>query len=377
MLNENTRSTSRISFVMHQAIMRLQIVFRAVLCAILFSQSSLSFETDQYNLPPQPLADIGVEVSGYTEQNLRKAVDKINAQIVWRQICLENDFEKPQKPKCESPEKERARLDYLQSEAAIAREVYELLGDGIVPFTRSGSWMESHRFLEQPARFKTNYFNSIYFAAPINYLTISSTVRIYGAEFGTDKIAHFFQQGYTYYKIAERAKAQGLPPDKAERKAVRWGQKTERTYYGTLVSGVYSNADLCANYVGMRFYQGLTKPIKIGNETRPPVLLHKNGVWVLNENFNLPEQLIKPFLTEHLNEALNPSIFSKIIGLHAFVRRNVKERSCEEWLRQRPDLNKNDLTWLSEKLTKWYGEDYGFKESKSFITIANSCFDGD
>ena len=363
--------------VVHQTNMRLQIILRAALCTILFLQSSLAFETDQYNLPPQPLADIGDEVSEYTEQNLRKAVDKINAEILRRQICLENNAEKERPAKCDSIKKERARLKYLRSEDAVAREVFKLLGEGIIPFTPAETWLESNRFRAQPARYKTGYENSIYLVAPINYLTISSTVKLYGAEFGTDKIAHFFQQGYTYYKIAERAAARGSKPEEAAGKAVLWGQNTERTYYGTLVSGVYSNADLFANYVGMRFYQNLTKPIKIKNETRPPVLLQKNGVWTFNENFDRRELLIKPFLTEHLNEALNPSIFFKITVLHAYVRRNVKERGCRQWLAQLPNLNKNDFDQITESLRKWNGEDYGFKNSKSLITIADTCFGGD
>ncbi|CAN5876298.1 hypothetical protein BH24ACI1_BH24ACI1_14180 [soil metagenome] len=39
-------------------------------------QSTVAFETDQYNLPAPPLADIGDEVSEYTEENLKKAIDK-------------------------------------------------------------------------------------------------------------------------------------------------------------------------------------------------------------------------------------------------------------------------------------------------------------
>ena len=309
------------------------------------------------------------------EQNLRKAVEKINVEIAARQSCLENKAVKRKNVKCDSSDIEKAKLEFLRSNDAVAREVYDLLGSGFVPFTKSSSWLESHRFNAQPARYKTSYAKSIFVIVPTNYLTISPTVKIFDAQFGTDKIAHFFQQGYTYYRIYKRATAKGYAPYEAVQKAIRWGQLSERTYYGTLVSGVYSNADLCANYVGMKFYQNLTQPIKTGDATKPAVLLLKNGFWTFDESVDLRKTLIKPFLSDHLNEALNPSIFTKVFGLYSYVRRAVRKRSCKQWFDQYPNLSQADLSQTSQSLKLWYGEDYGFKDSKHFITISNTCFD--
>jgi hypothetical protein len=338
-------------------------------------QSVSAFETDQYNLPESPLADIGDEVSEYAEQNLRKAVDKINADIAARQSCLENKTVKSKKANCDSPDRERAKLEFLRSNDAVAREVYNLLGAGFIPFTKSGTWMNSHRFKAQPARYKTSYAKSIFVIVPTNYLTISPTVKIYDAQFGTDKIAHFFQQGYDYYKIYKRATTKGIAPDEAAQKAIRWGQMTERTYFGTLVSGVYSNADLCANFVGMKFYQNLTQPIKIGDATKPAVLSLKNGAWAFDESADLRKILIKPFMSNHFNEALNPSDLTRLFGFRSYVRRTVRKQSCKQWFNQYPNLSRADLNQTSQALKLWYGEDYGFKDSNHFITISNTCFD--
>lgn len=347
-----------------------------LLCFALSAQSIFAFETDQFNLSPQPLADIGDEVSDYAEENVRAAISKINAEIQARLACLESKTSAPkkaQKIKCGSPDAERAEIAYLRSDEAAARAVFKLLGDGIIPFTKSETWMQSHRFKAQPARYKTDYGKSIFAVVPTNYLTVSPTVNVYGAEFGTDKIAHFFQQGYDYYKIYNYALANGSTPDEAAKKAIRWGQMTERTFYGTLVSGVYSNADLCANLVGLKFYQGLTREIKIGAETRPAVLVIENGVWAINENADLRRILIKPFLTDHLNEALNPSLYSK--GLRSFVRKTVRKRACAPWRARYPNFSRADFAQVSRDLSGWRGEDYGFKKSKNFVTIAAACFD--
>ena len=349
------------------------ILSRFLLCFVLLIQSTAAFETDQYNLPTTPLADIGDEVSEYTEENIRRAFTKINAEIAARQACPENITER--KSKCGSPENERNRLAYLRSEEAVALEVYRLLGAGFIASTKSGTWMDSHKFRGQPARYKTGYLSSIFVALPTDYFTISPTVNLYGSQFGTDKIAHFFQQGYTYYKIYNRALAKGLKPEEAAKKAVSWGKTSEHTFYGTMVSGVFSNADLYANYAGMKFYQGLARPIKIGDTTRPGILFMDKGIWNFNQSADLYETLIKPFLTDHMNEALNPSIFA--VGLRSSVRNIVKKRSCPRWRKLYPDLSQEKLNSASKALMLWNEEDYGFKTSSKLVTIANTCFAAD
>ena len=72
------------------------------------------------------------------------------------------------------------------------------------------------------------------------------------------------------------------------------------------MAGVYSNADLESNYVGFRFYQGLTREIKVGSTTRLPLLVLSDGHWIFNPRVKLRETLLKPFISDHLNEALNP-----------------------------------------------------------------------
>jgi hypothetical protein len=356
--------------------MRLHRVAALFLSLILLTQPLvlLAFETDQFNLPPEPLADIGDEVSDYVEESLSKAIYKLNGEISVRERCLENDSESSEDLKCGSAEKDRKKLAYLRSEDAVAKEIYNLLGTGIPPFTSSGSWLESHQFKHQPARFRTGLWKSIYLIFPIDYIGIGSTVNMYGSQFGTDKIAHFFQQGYDYFKIYREELAKERSPDKAAEKAVKWGQKTERGIFGTLLTGVYSNADLAANYAGLKFYHGLTREINIGSRRRPPVLLLKSGVWAFNDNIDLRETLIKPFISEHLNEALNPSIYTKHFGLRAFVRRSVKKKSCRQWRELYPNLLQEDFKKISKTLSRWHGEDYGFTDSENFVTIANTCF---
>lgn len=339
-----------------------------IVIAILLPQFSWAFETDQYNLPSEPLADIGREVEEYTLEQIRKAVDKVNGEIDEKQECI-----KAIGKKCGSIKKVNERLAYLRSEEAIARAVFRELGSGIIPFTKSGTWMNEHTFRVSPSRYKTDYKDSIFLYVPTNYFTISPTVNMYGVSFGTDKIAHFFQQGYTYYRIAERARAKGVARSAADKKAVEWGKFTERTYFGTMVGGVYSNADLFANYVGMKFYEGLTRSVSINGDTvRPPTLVLNHGRWMMSDRGLLEAYFLRPFITDHMNEALNPSLF--IPGLRSSVRGIVRGKSCKKWRSLYPSRTKDEFEKITNSLTTWNGEDYGFKTSKKFVTIGNTCF---
>ena len=344
-------------------------------CLLLSPTRLLAFETDQYDLPPVPLADIGDEVSEHVEQKLHKAVEKINAEIVIRQRCLSGYADGGPAHSCDSLRAEVAKLAYLRSDAAMVAAAFDELGAGVPPFTSMGTWMDMHHFRGQPARYRTSYVKSIFVLLPPIALTISPTVNMYGSEFGTDKIAHLFQQGYTYYKISHHALAEGATPDEATAKAVRWGQKSERTFFGTLVAGVYSNGDLAANYVGLKFYEGLTQTITLGDSTRPAVLLLQDGLWTFNHGVNLRGVLLKPFISDHLNEALNPSIFTKNLGLRWYIRRTVRRRSCAQWFERYPELSKSGLDEKSRALRFWQREDYGFTDSEHFVTIANTCFE--
>ena len=353
--------------------MNLKIFIGIILSASILFQPILvlAFETDQYNLPPTPLIDIGDQVTEYTEDNIRDAVRRVNKKIRSIDSCSENTAE----AKCRISKKDKKKLARLRSEDAIAKAVFKEMGDGIIPFTKSSWWMEGHKFGVEPVRYKPGIKKSIYVTAPFNQLTLSSTVKLYSEEFGTDKIAHIFQQGYDYHKIYQKARRKGSTEKEAIKKAVKWGQKTERTYFGTWVSGVYSNADLYSNYAGLKFYLGLTREIKIGENIRPATLSIKDGFWVVNENKNLKDDLLKPFITKHLNEAYNPNKFFNVFKFRKVIKRVVRKRACKQWFERYPDLKKDGLETTTKSLELWQGEDYGFSASEKFITIANTCFD--
>lgn len=348
------------------------ILAAAVFFAIMIANVPVSraMETDQYNLPKVPLADIGDEVSAYVETNLRSAIEKINAEIALHESCIAATAAKG--VKCKSTDKERERLAYLRSNDAIAEAVYKLHGDGSIFITHIGKWLNSHKFNAAPARYKTSFADSIFVTMPIDYAFLSPTVKIDGVEFGTDKLDHFFQQGYQYYKMYTKRVANGTAPDEAAKKAISWGRRTERTYFGYWVSGVYSNADLYANYAGMKFYLSLTKPIQMGDKTRPALLSLFEGRWQIADGVTLRKDMLAPFISEHMNEALNASGFTSIV--YPVVKRVVRKQACDDWRTAFPNLTQIDLATRSKALELWHGEDYGWTRRNKMVTLAETCF---
>ncbi len=343
----------------------------SVAIAILsFASMAFAFETDQYNLPPEPLADIGDEISAYIEQNVAEAVDDLNKKIAAQQACLFDIAARPRE--CGSAGDVEKKLGYLRSNDAVAFEVYRRLGQGSLFITKTGKWFNGHKFAHTPDRWKPDFKDSFFIFMPLDYATISPTINMYGVEFGYDKIEHLLQQGYKYYSIRRKAIEKGATTAEAEKRAIDWGRKTERTYFGLLVSGVYSNGDLFANYIGMKFYEGLTQPIVIGSATRQALLELSDGKWKLNGSENFREGIIKPFINDRLNEALNPSGYS--FNLFPTVRRVVKNKACPQWQKLMPNAKKADLESRSALLETWNGIDYGFtRKGKSFPIAA--CFD--
>jgi hypothetical protein len=337
------------------------------LSLLLLPTTVLPFETDQFNLPPVPLADVGDEVTEYVETQLRIVVDKLNAEIVRRERCVE-----VRTKSCESVEKEREKLAKLRSHEGFAEAFYEHIAGGNLMTTKFGKWMNSHEFRGQPARYKAPYKESIYILNPFNYATLSPTVRLYGHEFGIDKLEHLFQQGYQYYKIVNDAIKKGSTSEEATRKAIKWGQKTERTYYGLLTSGVYSNADLYANYVGLKFYQGLTKSVQIAETNRPASVRVSNGRWQVIEE-HLKENILKPLIADQMNEALNPSSYRHT--LVRSVRRSVKRYACPEWVDLLPHDRRTNLIQRTASLEMWNAEDYGFAKKDRTVKLDDMCFE--
>jgi hypothetical protein len=126
----------------------------------------------------------------------------------------------------------------------------------------------------------------------------SPTVEVNGVRFGTDKLSHFISSGWRYDEVFRKARRRGRSDAQALAAALRWGIFEEFTTNGLLTDGVFSPADLEANYEGMRFYQDLC--------SGPDPLLHLvDGEWRWRRRFDW-----RDVVTPGWDESFDVSIYS-------------------------------------------------------------------
>jgi hypothetical protein len=213
-------------------------------------------------------------------------------------------------------------------------------------------------------------YKGVFSPVPFAFTRMQSTALVHGQYFGLDKLGHAFQQGYTYYEDVRKLQhKEGLSFESALAKAVKDGAGTESTYFGTLISGVYSNADAAANYAGYKIYENLTAPVQIDGKEYPALAVLEGGRWKLN--VDLAEISLRPFISEHWNEARNPSIYTFNRGR---IRKAVQAR-CDMWLKAYPELSRDSELKHREAMATWFGEPYGWNDpEEKEVSLATECF---
>ncbi len=135
-------------------------------------------------------------------------------------------------------------------------------------------------------------------AAPVLlfYRRLGGLCRIDDCVVGTDKFGHFLAQGYTYYKIAH-LKGRGLE------KALEYGANSESSYFGLHATGIFSYADLVANFQGYRFWNFLLlrHPDPLGDDKHGPFIELSHEKWRKVKHFDW-SYFVDPAWDEAINK---------------------------------------------------------------------------
>ena len=344
---------------MRRTMALVRLFFLIALFNIFGIQNAQAEETDQFTLPPIELVDIGPTASRKLYEILGNVIAQTNFEI---QTLI---------PKSKNSRYAASKLASLFRGAGFADLVYNKTGPG---FPR---WMRWSRLPHEikPLQYKEKWpWNNVYWLAfsqsPSSLLGLAPTINMYNYHFGTDKLGHFFMMGHSYYTIYENYLNQGKSSQKAHAAIVTYGQILEQTYLGTLINGIYSNADLSANYAGWKFYRNLTHRVKIGGRILPPILILKGDKWEFSQQVN-KNTLLKPFLSDNLNEALNPCRYTFTRNR---IRNQVKKR-CADWIAREGITHQKVIVKLEEN-SRWHGESYGHWLPASDAVTLNSCFGG-
>ncbi len=156
-------------------------------------------------------------------------------------------------------------------------------------------------------RLSTPRRDSIYNGLPfwatrvIGFFGVGPTIKLNSQLIGSDKLGHFFSQGrkfyFRYLKFQDESRA-------AERSAY-----TERAIFGQLTTGVYSNADLVANYEGYRFYRSLFEDNVV--DGKPAILTWEENGWRIQRRFTFADHV-----NAYWDEALNVNHFDRLLYPH-------------------------------------------------------------
>jgi hypothetical protein len=138
----------------------------------------------------------------------------------------------------------------------------------------------------------------VYESLPITLYPLGKVIRVNEHIIAGDKFSHFFNVGWTYYKIH-------YVDQEPIEVALQYGDTTERMIWGLLTTGVYSWADLSANFDGMRFWASvLGEPDVIGRYMEALVRCER-GDWVQNRKFTW-----KNWVSAAWDEGINCNTYS-------------------------------------------------------------------
>ncbi|HEX4923667.1 MAG TPA: hypothetical protein VFV50_06260 [Bdellovibrionales bacterium] len=333
------------------------------------AQPARSFETDQYSLPPESLIDVGPEISSWVYQNLKKAVAEaapgtseieLTSKLLHRLASCDIGVTVFNSSHVAGHCTSRFLEKTFRKRSTGVRRYVHIPSPSIY---RWGTTPGALGWLYQDGFVDSDYF----------WRSFSGTINVYGNIIGLDKIGHFLKLGRDYYRVYTEALANGKSEQESEQLAIDTiGVWHEQHLYGKLASGIYSNADLSANFAGLMLYKRLFKGATIWNVRYEPLLrMQEDGRWELSAELD-GLALLKPFLTPHLNEALNPNWFtgSKIEKLRAEITKR-----CDAWTSRFPERTADDYEELARTLRTWNGRDYGHQvQPGGAFTMGRLCY---
>ena len=160
-------------------------------------------------------------------------------------------------------------------------------------------------------------------AISVHLKNLSAVVRVDRHLIGVDKLGHFLVEGWSYFDRAYRD-GDGIEA------AMSWGQRAERTYFGLLTTGIYSYADLAANFDGMRFWLRILgeekDPLEKGYFFNRPYVRCKKRFWSRKPYWRKVRSIdLDDWVNAAWDEGLNCSRYrdDEFAGL---VRARVRER---------------------------------------------------
>lgn len=156
-----------------------------------------------------------------------------------------------------------------------------------------------------PKMQQIQYFDQSIYQNPtmfyLRFVPLSPNIQVNGIYFGLDKLSHFLSSGRRHFLNYSRRIRRGWSEEEALKHSVRKGLIDEARFLGLAASGVFSYADVEANFQGLIFYKKICT-----DESETFLSQNDDGTWSLT---NIPE--IRDFVSPHWDETFNISYREK------------------------------------------------------------------
>lgn len=353
---------------------------------------SLAHETDQHTVPVgEEFVDLGDYFNDYFIAAIEEGVRRTNRRIDTALGGDGSQFDPVDRRygagalKTYDTNTGGQALGYLYTGKAVAYYVRRSIPDAVTLIEGLERELHSREVTDQypgkvvayhPSDFECLYAKAHFPLDPRSLFRLwrASSVKVYGTYMGTDKVGHFVDMGYHYYKAYTRMRNKGEGERLAMYHAVHAfdsGLLSESSVLGYATAGAYSNADMTSNYVGCLFFRNLTEPVRLKGKIRPPIVVRSGDYWKLNGYVKGEPGFFWWFISDHYNEVLNPSHFEK--GMQKAIRKAIHKRcpSLRDWYADDHGEHRRDGYFIDKmyELCTYYNSDYG--HSRKFDELMN------
>ena len=207
----------------------------------------------------------------------------------------------------------------------------------------------------------------------------SSTIQLHGHFVGTDKIGHFFAMGYHYFNVYQMARALGKTHEEGLQHAADiCGWTTENSFLGLTSTAIYSNADLAANYLGLKFYLNLYRPVKINGQLEPAIVVRDGDYWKIRDGLHKHSPLFSKYVSAHWDEVLNPCHLEA--SFREFTRKEIYSRRNRllDWYAGDDQRRRTKAYFdnIMRHTQTYYGENYGHSGAEAHqLGVGEICFE--
>ena len=180
-------------------------------------------------------------------------------------------------------------------------------------------------------------------------MPLGRTLRVGDVYFGIDKFGHMFGFGSRYYKRYLRYLRHGATEQEAIERIVRYGIITEKVLVGEYLDGVFSYADLEANFQGFMLARDMC-------EGDDPFLALEDEKWRLTRPVDL-----RTYITPDFDESYNLSHWQadRKREVLAILREEYFEKRRSPRVQERFTLYRQRVPSESTKLVLKFFEDKG------------------